>query len=160
MIKNPLPITACVLSLASNIEPTKHLEYAKNWLMRLGNGRLSDIDINDDTAENSASLVYHNQIAYVEFFKPIDYWDWLDQTKLTEQAQQRTDFAKPRVTLDIDIVAIKPAQIEPTKLLDEKNTQFLVLPKHWLGIARRFPLADYDKRGVEQLKLDFLQTRL
>nr|WP_313060585.1 hypothetical protein [Moraxella sp. CTOTU49097] len=165
--RDVIVIEACVLSLASNVKQLYYLEKAKDWLQNFGTLTLSaihsseDIRIennlnNDLNKQTSNTAVYFNQVAYLAFAQPIDYWQWLQLTKKFEQQQDRLLYQKPAVTLDIDIIAVKCLhQIDNIdRNLDEKGNRFVLFAKsanQWLGISRRFPLACYDQVGIVDL---------
>lgn len=165
--RDVIVIEACVLSLASNVKQPYYLQKAKDWLQNFGTLTLSaihpsediriDNNLHDDlNKQTSNTLVYFNQVAYLDFEQPIDYWQWLQLTKKFEQQQDRLEYQKPAVTLDIDIIAVKCLhQIDNIdQSLDEKGNRFVLFAKsanQWLGIRRRFPLACYDQVGIVDL---------
>ena len=165
--RDVIVIEACVLSLASNVKQPYYLEKAKDWLQNFGTLTLSaihpsediriDNNLNDDLNKQTPNtLVYFNQVAYLAFAQPMDYWQWLQLTKKFEQQQDRFLYQKPAVTLDIDIIAVKCLhQIDNIdQSLDEKGNRFVLFAKsanQWLGIRRRFPLACYDQVGIVDL---------
>ena len=165
--RDVIVIEACVLSLASNVKQPYYLQKAKDWLQNFGALTLSAIhsseDIGSDThltddvnKQTSNTPVYFNQVAYLAFAQPMDYWQWLQLTKKFEQQQDRLLYQKPAVTLDIDIIAVKCLyQIDNIdNKLDEKGNRFVLFAQsenHWLGIRRRFPLACYDHVGIVDL---------
>lgn len=165
--RDVIVIEACVLSLASNVKQPYYLQKAKDWLQNFGTLTLSaihssediriDNNLNDDVnQQTSNTAVYFNQVAYLAFAQPIDYWQWLQLTKKFEQQQDRLLYQKPAVTLDIDIIAVKCLhQIDNIdQSLDEKGNRFVLFAKsanQWLGIRRRFPLACYDQVGIVDL---------
>lgn len=165
--RDVIVIEACVLSLASNVKQPYYLQKAKDWLQNFGTLTLSaihpsediriDNNLNDDlNQQTSNTLVYFNQVAYLAFAQPMDYWQWLKLTKKFEQQQDRLLYQKPAVTLDIDIIAVKCLhQIDNIdQSLDEKGNRFVLFAKsanQWLGIRRRFPLACYDQVGIVDL---------
>ena len=165
--RDVIVIKACVLSLASNVKQFYYLEKAKDWLQNFGTLTLSAIHSNEDTCsddnlhddlnkQTSNTPVYFNQVAYLDFEQPMDYWQWLQLTKNFEQQQDRLLYQKPAVTLDIDIIAVKCLhQIDNIdQSLDEKGNRFVLFAKsanQWLGIRRRFPLACYDQVGIVDL---------
>jgi len=157
--RDVIVIEACVLSLASNVKQPYYLQKAKDWLQNFGTLTLSAIHSSEDTCsdnnlnddinkQTSNTPVYFNQVAYLDFAQPIDYWQWLQLTKKFEQQQDRLLYQKPAVTLDID-------QIDNIdQSLDEKGNLFVLFDKsanQWLGIRRRFPLACYDQVGIVDL---------
>ncbi|HCC66004.1 MAG TPA: hypothetical protein DEP59_03270, partial [Moraxella sp.] len=165
--RDVIVIEACVLSLASNVKQPYYLEKAKDWLQNFGTLTLSaihpsediriDNNLHDDlNKQTSNTPVYFNQVAYLDFEQPMDYWQWLKLTKKFEQQQDRLLYQKPAVTLDIDIIAVKCLhQIDNIdQSLDEKGNRFVLFAKsanQWLGIRRRFPLACYDQVGIVDL---------
>lgn len=165
--RDVIVIEACVLSLASNVKQPYYLQKAKDWLQNFGTLTLSaihpsediriDNNLHDDlNKQTSNTPVYFNQVAYLDFEQPMDYWQWLKLTKKFEQQQDRLLYQKPAVTLDIDIIAVKCLhQIDNIdQSLDEKGNRFVLFAKsanQWLGIRRRFPLACYDHVGIVDL---------
>ena len=165
--RDVIVIEACVLSLASNVKQPYYLQKAKDWLQNFGTLTLSaihpsediriDNNLHDDlNKQTSNTPVYFNQVAYLDFAQPIDYWQWLQLTKKFEQQQDRLLYQKPAVTLDVDIIAVKCLhQIDNIdQSLDEKGNRFVLFAKsenQWLGIRRRFPLACYDQVGIVDL---------
>ena len=161
--RDVIVIEACVLSLASNVKQLYYLQKAKDWLQNFGTLTLSAIHSSEDTCsddnlnkQTSNTPVYFNQVAYLDFAQPIDYWQWLQLTKKFEQQQDRFLYQKPAVTLDIDIIAVKCLhQIDNIdQSLDEKGNRFMLFAQsenQWLGIRRRFPLACYDHVGIVDL---------
>lgn len=162
--RDAMLIKACVLSLASNTNPTHYLQQAKNWLASFGRLTLSSVITNQDNhltrdGQQEALLGlgdYFNEIAYLELDQPIAYPNWVQLTKNFEKQQDRQKFTKPQVTLDIDVIAIQLANLNQPidDLVDEKGQQFLPLSQPaslWLGVGRRFPLACYDQKGIQEL---------
>ena len=166
--RDVIVIEACVLSLASNVKQPYYLAKAKDWLQNFGTLTLSaihsseedtcsDNNLNDDVNKPTPNTpIYFNQVAYLDFAQPIDYWQWLQLTKQFEQQQDRLLYQKPAVTLDIDIIAVKCLhQIDNIdQSLDEKGNRFMLFAQsenQWLGIRRRFPLACYDQVGIVDL---------
>ena len=176
--RDVIVIEACVLSLASNVKQLYYLQKAKDWLQNFGTLTLSAIHSNEDTCsdnnlhddvnkQTSNTPVYFNQVAYLDFAQPIDYWQWLQLTKQFEQQQDRLLYQKPAVTLDIDIIAVKCLhQIDNIdQSLDEKGNRFMLFAQsenQWLGIRRRFPLACYDHVGIldlsKNIDLSFIRS--
>lgn len=118
--------------------------------------RIHEIQKTHEITENPNTPVYFNQVAYLDFEQPMNYWQWLKLTKKFEQQQDRLLYQKPAVTLDIDIIAVKCLhQIDNIdQSLDEKGNRFVLFAKsanQWLGIRRRFPLACYDQVGIVDL---------
>lgn len=158
-------VSACVLSLASNIDPCTNLALAKTHIEKLGKTLFSPVIQSacvKQLALPSDNPMYHNQVVYVTLAQPLYYQALLALTKSIEQLAKRAQFAKPCVTLDIDILVIQTDEQRPN-LLDETGQAFIKLnnglnnslnnnaPQVWLGVARRFPLPDYDRQGLAQL---------
>lgn len=149
-------VNACVLSLASNLDEkqTLLLQFAQQKLQSLGKVNFSQIIINPVVADQPT---YHNQMAYIQFEQPINYQQLLKKTKEIEQQGGRAEFAKPLVTLDVDIIAVKTQRLNQQILIDEKGKPFIALShdeiedEQWFGISRRFPLANYETAGLLQL---------
>lgn len=176
--RDVIVIEACVLSLASNVKQLYYLQKAKDWLQNFGTLTLSAIHSSEDTCsdnnlnddlnkQTSNTPVYFNQVAYLDFAQPMDYWQWLQLTKQFEQQQDRLLYQKPAVTLDIDIIAVKCLhQIDNIdQSLDEKGNRFMLFAQsenQWLGIRRRFPLACYDHVGIldlsKNIDLSFIRS--
>ena len=176
--RDVIVIEACVLSLASNVKQPYYLQKAKDWLQNFGTLTLSaihssediriDNNLHDDANKQTSNTpVYFNQVAYLDFEQPMDYWQWLQLTKQFEQQQDRLLYQKPAVTLDIDIIAVKCLhQIDNIdQSLDEKGNRFVLFAKsanQWLGIRRRFPLACYDQVGIldlsKNIDLSFIRS--
>lgn len=153
-----LMVNACLLSLASNIEPSKHLAFAQQHLAKLGKVVFSEISVSDNLSPSDCP-VYHNQVVYIALATPMDYFRLVELTKHVEQQAHRNHYQKPLVTLDIDIVAIYPEHNKGDGL-DEKGEPFIKFEQlpDWLGVTRRFPLADYDAQGLKHLaQLQHLQ---
>ena len=98
--RDVIVIEACVLSLASNVKQPYYLQKAKDWLQNFGTLTLSAIHTNEDICsdnnlnddlnkQTSNTAVYFNQVAYLAFAQPMDYWQWLQLTKKFEQQQDR-----------------------------------------------------------------------
>lgn len=176
--RDVIVIEACVLSLASNVKQPYYLQKAEDWLQNFGTLTLSaihpsediriDNNLHDDLNKQTPNRrVYFNQVAYLDFAQPMDYWQWLQLTKQFEQQQDRLLYQKPAVTLDIDIIAVKCLhQIDNIdQSLDEKGNRFVLFAKsanQWLGIRRRFPLACYDQVGIldlsKNIDLSFIRS--
>ena len=109
-------VTACLLSLASNVSAAQNLALAHAQLKKLGKLQVSQNLISAAAAKNQSTLNqdawfipdYHNQMAYLALAKPMIYLDLVALTKNIEQQASRQAFAKPLVALDVDIIAIKP----------------------------------------------------
>lgn len=145
-------LEACLLSLASNINADKQLPKCRQALASLGDLVVSPVLINDCHQKAGGVIVpaYHNQVAYVNFLQPTRYHDVLTLTKELEQQSGRTRYAKPQVTLDVDILAVKAMRPNPLDQLADPTT-WLGLGANWWASCRRLPLADYDRHGIGQL---------
>lgn len=142
--KSAEPVTACLLSLASNYQADSHLTELKHQLQQnlaldlaIEQLWLSDIIISPDSKPTANCPIYYNQMALLVFRSPIAYHDLHHLTKQLEALAHRHDFDKPIVTLDVDIIAVKVA-------VESENTG-------WKVLERRLPLASYERQGLQQL---------
>lgn len=142
--KSAEPVTACLLSLASNYQADSHLTQLRHQLQQnlaldlaIEQLWLSDIIISPDSKPTANCPIYHNQMALLVFRSPIAYHDLHQVTKQLETLAHRQDFEKPIVTLDVDIIAVKVA-------IESENTG-------WKVLERRLPLASYEQQGLQQL---------
>ncbi|ELA08204.1 hypothetical protein MOMA_06571 [Moraxella macacae 0408225] len=133
-------VEQAIFSLATNVDRC-YLQCAWTYFATLGNVVVSDVY--QSAVLHMNENAYHNQMLWLGFTKPMLYQDLLNLSKVLEQQNKRQSFAKPHITLDIDIIAIKTQQSIDTQK-DEKNQDFIQLQSNWYGIARRLPLADYD----------------
>lgn len=134
--KSAEPVTACLLSLASNYQADSHLSELKSQFQQnlsIENLWLSDIIVSPDNKPTENCPIYHNQMALVIFNSPIAYSELHHLTKQLETLAHRHDFAKPIVTLDVDIIAVE------------------IEHKDWKALERRLPLASYEQQGLQQL---------
>lgn len=130
-----------IFSLATNVD-NRYLHYVSHYFVTLGEVCVSDIY--QSIAVDMHNNTYHNQMLWLNLNSPISYQHLLSLSKQLEQQNDRQIFAKPLVSLDIDIIAVKTKNSLNTQK-DEKNQLFINLKNDWYGIARRLPLADYDK---------------
>lgn len=143
-----------LFSLATNVD-NRYLHYVSHYFVMLGEVCVSDIY--QSIAVDMHNNTYHNQILWLNFTLPVFYQDLLSLSKQLEQQHDRQNFAKPLVSLDIDIIAVKTQNVLNTQK-DEKNQTFIKLENNWYGIARRLPLVDYDKICYDNLCQKILQT--
>lgn len=143
-----------LFSLATNVD-NRYLHYVSHYFVMLGEVCVSDIY--QSIAVDMHNNTYHNQMLWLNFALPVFYQDLLSLSKQLEQQHDRQNFAKPLVSLDIDIIAVKTQNVLNTQK-DEKNQTFIKLENNWYGIARRLPLADYDKICYDNLCQKILQT--
>lgn len=134
--KSAEPVTACLLSLASNYQADSHLSELKSQFQQnlsIENLWLSDIIVSPDNKPTENCPIYHNQMALLIVNSPITYSELHHLTKQLETLAHRHDFAKPIVTLDVDIIAVE------------------IEHKDWKALERRLPLASYEQQGLQQL---------
>lgn len=159
----PPIIQACLLSLASNLRPSFYLTNVKKHLVTWGSCVVSDVLISTDnntiiSADSPPLSIekynYHNQMLIVYLHQPLRLTQMIEQTKLLEQKLDRHEYPKPRVTMDIDILAIAMLEV----LIDNKDglSTLITTQNHeqilyWYKINRRFPLQSYDKSLLENL---------
>ena len=139
-------ITACLLSLASNVQTQSQLNpYLTSLPQQLSQYLpvdkiwFSEVILSPDI-QDLGCPIYHNQMALLTFSKPLLYTNLHDISKQLETRAHRHNFAKPMVTLDVDIIAV------------EVQTTTTSSPiKNWTAITRRLPLASYEKQGLTNL---------
>lgn len=139
-------ITACLLSLASNVQTqsllnpyltslpeqlSQYLPLDKIWF--------SEVMLSPDI-QDLGCPIYHNQMALLIFSKPMLYANLHDISKQLETLAHRRNFAKPMVTLDVDIIAV-----------EVQKTTISSPIKNWTAITRRLPLASYEKQCLTDL---------
>ncbi|MFW2177395.1 MULTISPECIES: hypothetical protein [unclassified Moraxella] len=154
-------ITASLLSLASNVKAEHYLANCQHQLANLGELIVTPVLLNDCQNTLLDVPVYHNQIGVLQFNEPMGVQDFLAMTKQLEQENERGEFAKPLVTLDVDVLAVQVVSAESGKF-DNKNIDlagfgFSPILDNWWAITRRLPLASYDKQGIEQLPMDYVK---
>lgn len=141
-------VSACLLALASNIEAERHLAACRQALGQCGELVVSPVLINEcqKKVDGISVPAYHNQVALLRFNSAISYPSLMSVTKQLEQANGRANSAKPLVTLDVDILAVKPS----AKAL-AVDAMWTAIGDDWLALTRRLPLASYDQYGVAHL---------
>lgn len=152
---NNVPVAACLLSLASNYQPEHYLsqslrKFEQNFALEKID--VSKIVISPDKFFNKCSLTYHNQMAILYFDQPILLNKLNYCLKQIEQISDRKKFKKPVVTLDIDIIAFGVVKDKSKKINANIFSMSSQLRRYtWYKITRRFPLAEYEVLGLENL---------
>lgn len=134
-----------LVALASNLS-ADYLANAIDEFSKIANVTVSNIH----TQQSTTGEIYHNQMLYICLKTALTYQELLNFSKQLEIQNNRQQFTKPTVSLDVDIVAFKTDEILQ-QMCDEKGKPFIQLANQWYGISRRLPLADYDKVGFDEL---------
>lgn len=157
-------IDGAVLSLASNIAPEVHLSACRQTLATIGKMTLSDTHQStcQFSQENAQTLVapYHNQIMVLVLNHAMPYAEFWQLTKQLERENGRQACVKPNVTLDIDILAVQIAAEQhrgTDRVFPQAPSEKAIQRGNWRVLARRLPLAEYDKLGAKSLPPDGLE---
>lgn len=134
-----------LIALASNIHQY-YLANAIDELSKIANITVSKIHIQQSVTGD----IYHNQMLYIQLKSAFTYQDLLNFSKQIEIQNNRQHFAKPIVSLDVDIIAFSSYNTSQPSY-DEKGQTFIQLSEKWYGISRRLPLAGYDRIGFDEL---------
>lgn len=163
-------VDGAVLSLASNVAPDVHLPACRQSLADIGRVTLSAVNQNacqfaDNHAPKQHAAVqiapYHNQIAVVMLNHAMPYAKLWQLSKQLERDNGRQACTKPNVTLDVDILAVRLAaeQISlPPIVLPAAAREAAIQRGDWQLLARRLPLASYDRAGLASLPAPWAQT--
>lgn len=134
-----------LIALASNLQQD-YLDNAIDELSKIANVTASKTH----TQQSVTGDIYYNQMLYIQLKSALTYQELLNFSKQLEVQNNRQQFVKPMVSLDVDIVAFRTC--EPLQQsYDEKGQIFIQLINQWHGVSRRLPLADYDKVGFDEL---------
>lgn len=147
------PVVEVVLALGSNYQADKYLPLARQRLAALGEVRLSTAFQNPDfTATTQLPKPdYTNQCVHLTLITPISLQQLQQTFKTLEGDCHRCRQTKPnqvrRVTMDIDILMIKLANIE-NSLSEESISKSM---SDWIVMADRYPFKAHEKAGIEEL---------
>ncbi|WP_227670821.1 2-amino-4-hydroxy-6-hydroxymethyldihydropteridine diphosphokinase [Psychrobacter proteolyticus] len=147
------PVVEVVLALGSNYQADKYLPLARQRLAALGEVRLSTAFQNPDfTATTQLPKPdYTNQCVHLTLTTPISLQQLQQIFKNLEGDCNRCRQTKPnqvrRVTMDIDILMIKLANIENSL---SKNLIFKSI-SDWIVMANRYPFKAHEEAGVREL---------
>ncbi|WP_420230533.1 2-amino-4-hydroxy-6-hydroxymethyldihydropteridine diphosphokinase [Psychrobacter sp. ER1] len=149
------PVVEVVLALGSNYQADKYLPLARQRLAALGEVRLSTAFQNPDfTATTQLPKPdYTNQCVHLTLITPISLQQLQQTFKTLEGDCHRCRQTKPnqvrRVTMDIDILMIKLANIENSL---SKDSIFKSM-SDWIVMADRYPFKAHEEAGVKELIL-------
>lgn len=149
------PVVELVLALGSNYQADKYLPLARQRLAALGEVRLSTAFQNPDfTATTQLPKPdYTNQCVHLTLITPISLQQLQQTFKTLEGDCHRCRQTKPnqvrRVTMDIDILMIKLANIENSL---SKDSIFKSM-SDWIVMADRYPFKAHEEAGVKELIL-------
>ncbi|MGE6795836.1 2-amino-4-hydroxy-6-hydroxymethyldihydropteridine diphosphokinase [Psychrobacter okhotskensis] len=149
------PVVEVVLALGSNYQADKYLPLARKRLAALGKVDLSTAFQNPDfTASlDQPKPDYTNQCVHLTLTTPISLQQLQQTFRTLEGDCHRCRQTKPnqvrRVTMDIDILMIKLANIENSL---SKYSTFKSMPD-WIVMADRYPFKAHEEAGVQELIL-------
>ncbi|MGE6244883.1 2-amino-4-hydroxy-6-hydroxymethyldihydropteridine diphosphokinase [Psychrobacter proteolyticus] len=149
------PVVEVVLALGSNYQADKYLLLARQRLAALGAVRLStDFQNPDFTATvEQPKPDYTNQCIHLILTTPMSLQQLHQTFRTLEGDCNRCRQNKPnqvrRVTMDIDILMVKLANIE-NSLSKEPTSQLM---SDWIVMADRYPFKAHEEAGVKELIL-------
>ena len=149
------PVVEVVLALGSNYQADKYLPLARQRLAALGAVQLSTAFQNPDfTATlDQPKPDYTNQCVHLVLTTPMRLQQLQKTFKTLEGDCNRCRQTEPnqvrRVTMDIDILMVKLANIENS--LSKKPKFKSVFD--WIVMADRYPFKAHEEAGVEELIL-------
>ena len=147
------PVVEVVLALGSNYQADKYLPLARQRLAALGAVRLSTAFQNPDFTATleQPKPDYTNQCVHLTLTTPISLQQLHQTFRTLEGDCNRCRQNKPnqvrRVTMDIDILMIKLANIENSL---SKNLIFKSI-SDWIVMADRYPFKAHEEAGVKEL---------
>ncbi|MGE6440603.1 2-amino-4-hydroxy-6-hydroxymethyldihydropteridine diphosphokinase [Psychrobacter sp. NPDC078409] len=149
------PVVELVLALGSNYQADKYLPLARQRLAALGEVRLSTAFQNPDFTATleQPKPDYTNQCVHLILTTPMRLQQ-LQQTFKTLEGDchrcRQTELNQVRrVTMDIDILMIKLANIENSLSKESKSKPI----SDWIIMADRYPFKAHEEAGVEELIL-------
>lgn len=147
------PVVELVLALGSNYQADKYLPLARQRLAALGEVRLSTAFQNPDFTATleQPKPDYTNQCVHLALTTPVSLQQ-LQQTFRTLEGDchrcRQTELNQVRrVTMDIDILMVKLANIENSL---SKDSLFKSMPD-WIVMADRYPFKAHEEAGVREL---------
>jgi 2-amino-4-hydroxy-6-hydroxymethyldihydropteridine diphosphokinase len=149
------PVVEVVLALGSNYQADKYLPLARQRLAALGAVRLSTAFQNPDFTATleQPKPDYTNQCVHLTLTTPISLQQLHQTFRTLEGDCNRCRQNKPnqvrRVTMDIDILMVKLANIE-NSLSKEPTSQLM---SDWIVMADRYPFKAHEEAGVKELIL-------
>jgi len=147
------PVVEVVLALGSNYQAEKYLPLARESLATLGKIRLSTAFQNLDFTATLAQPKpdYTNQCVHLALMTPMNLQKLQQIFKNIEGDCNRCRQTEPnqvrQVTMDIDILMIKLANIENSL---SKDMEFKPI-SDWMVMADRYPFKAHEKAGVREL---------
>jgi len=149
------PVVEVVLALGSNYQTDKYLPLAHKSLAALGNIRLSTAFQNPDFTATLAQPKpdYTNQCVHLILTAPVSLQQLQQVFKNLERDCNRCRQTEPnqvrQVTMDIDILMIKLANIENSL---SKDMEFKPI-SNWVVMANRYPFKAHEEAGVKELSI-------
>lgn len=147
-------VTAVLLALGSNHQAEYYLPRVCESLAALGDMQLSTAFQNPDftATKEQPKPDYTNQCAYLSLKSemPLSQLQQIFKQFERDCDRQRLTEAQTtikKVTMDIDILMIKPALIENS--LSSKIT--FEWPEQWIIMADRYPFKEHENIGIKEL---------
>ena len=149
------PVVEVLLALGSNYQAKKYLPLARERLAALGEVRLSIAFQNPDfTATTQLPKPdYTNQCVHLVLTTPMSLQQLQQTFKTLEGDCHRCRQTKPnqvrRVTMDIDLLMVKLANIE-NSLSKESISKSI---PNWIVMADRYPFKAHERLGIKELAI-------
>jgi len=147
------PVVELVLALGSNYQADKYLPLARQRLAALGEVQLSTAFQNPDftTTLEQPKPDYTNQCVHLALTTPVSLQQLQQTFRTLEGDCNRCRQTEPnqvrRVTMDIDILMVKLANIENSlskKFISKSMTD-------WIIMADRYPFKAHENAGIQEL---------
>jgi len=150
-----LPVSAVWLALGSNYQANHYLANVRTTLAKLGEIKLSCAIKNPDitASKEQPKPDYINQGVYLAlntgmtleqlqtFCKNLEDECGRARAQKSQGSSEKITIAK--VSMDIDILMVK---------LEDKQNSLSNIENKWIIIKERFPFADHEMTGIEELK--------
>lgn len=151
-------VTAVVLALGSNYQAENYLPRVREKLAVLGEMYLSTAFENPDftSTKTQPKPDYTNQCVYLSL-KPAMTLQQLQQIfkqfecDCNRQRLTEAQTSIKKVTMDIDILMIKPSLVKNSLSRIRVSKEISENPKQWIVMADRYPFKAHERAGVEEL---------
>ena len=143
-----LQVTAVVLGLGSNFQAEYYLPQVRKSLVKLGQIRLSTAFENPDitATQERPKPNYINQCVHLVLNESTTLIQLRQGLKKLEdqcgRQRETNESSSKQVTIDIDILSVK---------LENNQNSLSDKMHNWTIITERYPFADHEKIGVEEL---------
>lgn len=152
-------VTAVLLALGSNYQAENYLPRVRESLATLGEMYLSTAFENPDftSTKTQPKPDYTNQCVYLSL-KPVMTLQQLQQVFKQferdcgrQRSSESTKNSIKPVTMDIDILMIKPALNENSLSKERVSEKQEKWPEQWIVMADRYPFKAHERAGIEEL---------